>query len=163
MWDEGEGGVCHDPFMFYVCMSWSFCVIMTSSNGNIFCVTGLCAGNLSVTGELATQRPVTRRFEIFFEMRLNKRLCEAGDLRRHRAHYDVIVILVWQQKWICESSRRAYLHPSMCPSSAIHLTMTMFNKNASYRQKAIFRCMFSERSFVNGTFAPQHLPRFAKM
>ena len=31
----------------------------------------------------------------FFDLRLNKRLSnnpEAGDLRRHRAHYDVIVM-----------------------------------------------------------------------
>ena len=47
---------------------------MTSSNGNIFRVTGLCAGNSPVTGEFPTQRPVTRRFDVFFDLRLNKRL-----------------------------------------------------------------------------------------
>ena len=41
---------------------------MTSSNGNIFRVTGpLC-------GECTTQRPVTRSFDVFFDLRLNKRL-----------------------------------------------------------------------------------------
>ena len=37
-------------------------------------------------------KPVTRSFDVFFDLRLNKQLSEAGDLRRHRAHYDVIVI-----------------------------------------------------------------------
>ena len=42
--------------------------MMTSSNGNIFHVTGpLC-------GEFPAQRPVTRSFGIFFDQRLNKRL-----------------------------------------------------------------------------------------
>ena len=42
------------------------------------------------------KRPVTRSFDVFFDLRLKKRLskqCEAGDLRRQRAHYDVIVIV----------------------------------------------------------------------
>ena len=39
-----------------------------SSNGNIFRVTGpLC-------GEYTAQRPVTRSFDVLFDLRLNKRL-----------------------------------------------------------------------------------------
>ena len=34
----------------------------------------LCAGNSPVTGEFPSQRPVTRSFDIFFDLRLNKRL-----------------------------------------------------------------------------------------
>ena len=34
----------------------------------------LSAGNSPVTNELPTQRPVTRSFDVFFELRLNKRL-----------------------------------------------------------------------------------------
>ena len=48
--------------------------MMTSSNGNIFRVTGLCAGNSP--GEFPAQRPVTRSFDVFFDLRLNKRLSE---------------------------------------------------------------------------------------
>ena len=33
-----------------------------------------CAGNSPVTGEFPTQRPVTRGFDVFFDLRLNKRL-----------------------------------------------------------------------------------------
>ena len=34
----------------------------------------LCAGNSPVSGELPAQRPVTRSFDVFFDLRLNKRL-----------------------------------------------------------------------------------------
>ena len=34
----------------------------------------LCAGNSPVTGEFPAQRPMTRSFDVFFDMRLNKRL-----------------------------------------------------------------------------------------
>ena len=46
--------------------------IMTSSNGNFFCVTGHLCGEFS--GEFPTQRPVTRSFNVFFDVRLNKLL-----------------------------------------------------------------------------------------
>ena len=36
----------------------------------------LCEGNSPVSGELPAQRPVTRSFDIFFDLRLNKRLNE---------------------------------------------------------------------------------------
>ena len=52
----------------------------------------ICAGNSAVTGEFPAQRPVTRSFDVYFDLRLSKPSSEAGDLRRHRAHYDVIVI-----------------------------------------------------------------------
>ena len=48
--------------------------MMTSSNGNIFRVTGICAGNSPVSGEFPALRPVTRSFDVFFDLRQNKRL-----------------------------------------------------------------------------------------
>ena len=48
--------------------------MMTSSNGNIFRVTGPLCGEVPVTGEFPSQRPVTQRFDVFFDLRLNKRL-----------------------------------------------------------------------------------------
>ena len=52
-----------------------------------------CAGNSPVTGEFPAQGPVTRSFDVFFDLNnggVNNR--EAGDWRRHRAHYDVTVL-----------------------------------------------------------------------
>ena len=34
----------------------------------------LCAGNSPVSGEFPSQRPVVRSFDVFFDLRLNKRL-----------------------------------------------------------------------------------------
>ena len=51
-----------------------FITIMTSSNGNIFCVTGHLCGEFTVPGEFPAERPVTRSFDLFFDLRLNKRL-----------------------------------------------------------------------------------------
>ena len=68
---------------------------MTSSNGNIFRVTGPLCGEFTGPGEFPTQRPVTQSFDVFFNLRVNNgwvNNCEADDLRRQRAHYEVIVM-----------------------------------------------------------------------
>ena len=54
----------------------------------------ICAGNSPVPGEFTAQRPVTRSFDVFFDLRLNKRLSKhpwgwwfetpAWSLWRHR-------------------------------------------------------------------------------
>ena len=79
--------------------------MMTSSNGNIFRVTGPLWVNSPVTGEFPA-KPVTRSFDGFFDLHLNKRLSknngDAGDLRRNHAHYGVIVMeWIFHQKDIC--------------------------------------------------------------
>ena len=48
--------------------------MMTSSNGNIFRVTGHLCGEFNVPGEFPAQRAVTRSFDVFFDLRLNKKL-----------------------------------------------------------------------------------------
>ena len=53
-----------------------FRVMMTSSNGNIFRVTGPLYGEFTGPGEFPTQRPVTRSFDVYFDQGLNKRLCK---------------------------------------------------------------------------------------
>ena len=55
----------------------------------------LCAGNSSFTGKFPSQRPVARSFDIFFDLRLNKRLSKQSwgwwfETPSH--HYAVIVI-----------------------------------------------------------------------
>ena len=55
----------------------------------------LCAGNSPVTGEFPAKRPVTRSLMFYLIWAwingwVNNR--KAGDLRGHRAHYDVIVM-----------------------------------------------------------------------
>ena len=48
--------------------------MIRSSNGNIFRVTGHLCGEFTAPGEFLAQRPVTRSFHIFCDLRLNKRL-----------------------------------------------------------------------------------------
>ena len=57
-------------------------LMMTSSNGDFF----------RVTGPLCATRPVTWSFDVSFDLRLSKQSW-AGDLRRHRAHYYVTVVV----------------------------------------------------------------------
>ena len=56
----------------------TFCVTLlfrvTSSNGNIFRVTDPLCGEFTGPGEFPTQRPVTRSFDVFFDVLLNERL-----------------------------------------------------------------------------------------
>ena len=75
-------------------------IVMTSSNGNIFRVTGVCKGNPSVTGGFPHKGQW--RGAVMFSLncawkngQTNNR--DAGDLIRHRAHYDVTVIC---QNWV---------------------------------------------------------------
>ena len=49
-------------------------LMMTSSNGNIFRVTGPLRGNPPVTGGFPSLRLVVWGFDIYFDLRLNKRL-----------------------------------------------------------------------------------------
>ena len=48
--------------------------MMTSSNGIFSALLAICAGNSQVTGDFPAQRPVTRSFDIIFDLHLIKRL-----------------------------------------------------------------------------------------
>ena len=61
----------------------------------ISALLAICAWNSPITGEFLAQRPVTRSFDVFLicawrNAWVNNR--EAGDLGRHRARYDVVVM-----------------------------------------------------------------------
>ena len=58
--------------------------MMTSSNGNIFRVTGPLCGEF--TGEFPSQRPVTRSFDVFFDLCLNKWLSKQSWGRWFETH-----------------------------------------------------------------------------
>ena len=63
----------------------------------------ICARNSPVPGEFPTQRPVTQRFDVFFDLRLNKRLSKQSrgwwfetlsrSLWRHRNVINVDLII----------------------------------------------------------------------
>ena len=76
----------------------------------------LCAGNSPVTGGFPSQRPVTRSFDVFFDMWLNK---------RHRAHYDVIVMI----NLFSSSNFELKLHPTHVAS--FHKSKTRLGRLSS--------------------------------
>ena len=85
----------------------------------------ICAGNSPVAGEFPTQRPVTQCFDVFFDLRLNEQTNgEAGDLRRHRAHYDVTVMNIFQR--ICTG---------LCPGYIISLVVLSWSYNCPCTNK----------------------------
>ena len=70
--------------------------MMTSSNGNIFRVTGPLCGEFTGPGEFPTQGQwrgalIFSLICVWLNGWVNN--CEAGDLRRHRGHYDVNVMV----------------------------------------------------------------------
>ena len=67
-------GVCANMELCHILRDtdWKQGTMMTSSNGNISALLAICVGNSPVTGEFPTQRPATRSFDVFFDLRLNK-------------------------------------------------------------------------------------------
>ena len=58
----------------------------------------LCAGNRPVTGEFPSQRPVTRNFDVYFDLRLNKGLSKQSWgwwFETPSRQYDVTVMDKW--------------------------------------------------------------------
>ena len=93
--------------------------MMTSLNGNMFRVTGLCAGNSPatagnspVTGEFSSHRPVTRGFDVFFDLRLNRQLSKQS-----------------RRRWFETPSRSLWRHCNVVPNtdSVIRATMGSFS------------------------------------
>ena len=83
-----------DIVMYYINASGP---MMTSSNGNIFRVTGPLCGEF--TGDRWIPHTKASDAELWCFLWINGWVNnrEAGDLRRQRAHYDVIVM--YCQKW----------------------------------------------------------------
>ena len=95
----------------------------------------LCAGNSPVTGKFPTQKPVTRSFDVFFDLRLNKQLSKQSwgwfetpsrSLWRHCNDHEWI-----QSIWLQSTHTRTYASDTnyscswrlthMCGSEQVHL------------------------------------------
>ena len=78
-----------------IMQQWHFWIFRRHQMETFSALLAICAGNSPVPGEFPAQRPVTWSIDVFFELSLNKSWVnnrEAGDLRRYRTHYDVIVM-----------------------------------------------------------------------
>ena len=83
--------------------------------GTFSALLAFCAGNSPVTAELPTQRPVTRSFDVFFHMRLNRQLSKQW----RRWWFDTPPRSLWRQcnkknlalmYWITFAEITIYLH-----------------------------------------------------
>ena len=86
----------HHPHIFGVYITWWRHQMETFS-----ALLAHCAGNSPVTGEFPAQRPLTRSFNVFFDLHLIN--CwvnngEAGDLRCHHDHYDITIMMCILEK-----------------------------------------------------------------
>ena len=90
------GGIKTDETQCYLIFTGFEIYMMTSSNGNISALLALCAGNSPVTENSPHKGQwcgalMFSLICVWINGWVNNR--EAGDLRRHRAHYDVSVMI----------------------------------------------------------------------
>ena len=86
---------------------------------------GICAGNSPVSGEFPAQRPVTRSFDVFFDLRLNKRLSKqpwgwwfetpSRPLWRHRNEGRTQILSSFHE-WCCHYNSNAMVNWLYCNS-----------------------------------------------
>ena len=92
--------------------------MIAPSNGSIFRITGVLWG---ATGGFSLKRPVTRSFDVWFDLHLNKLLSKQSkrDWGRHPAHYDVTVMHA------CSNALYRYMFQQM--------SITRFVKKKNYQ------------------------------
>ena len=93
-----------------------------------FALLALCAGNSPITGEFTAQRPVTRSFDVFFDLCLNKRLSKQSWgwwfetlLRPLWRHCNARLLSLMARSWTCHLSLPDYMVPRSMDSSWISL------------------------------------------
>ena len=113
-------GLGHETMVCAVCLTmflWGLCNIGYSrwrhQMERFSALLALCARNSTVTGEFPSQRPILLSFDIFFDLRLNKRLSKQS----------------WDW-WFETPSRLLWRH---CNASEMHLSLTSFTHNVLLR------------------------------
>ena len=113
-------------------------IMMTPSNGNIFRVTGPLCGEF--TGH-RSQRPVTRNFDVFFDLHLNKRLSKQSQ----GWWFEMPSCPLWRHSnMICISDTCLYVYfrlSSMLTSLRWHIEM-LTKWPPSLLSDDIFKCIF---------------------
>ena len=101
-------------FKIQFLMDCQIYAMMTSSNGNISALLSLCAGNSPVTGEFPSQRPVTRSFDLFFDLRLKNRLSKQPRRRRFETPSGPLWRHCNMEEWILHVVYLHYIHSGTC-------------------------------------------------
>ena len=101
----------------------------------ISALLALCAGNSPVTGEFPSQRPVTRSFDVVFDLRLNKRLIK----RSRRWWFETPSRSLWRhcnernglyrtKQWICLWNIKMYV--KLLEPTTVYLKAMRFEPGA---------------------------------
>ena len=116
------------PSYLYIGNSWTGNTWWRHQMETFDASLAFCAGNWPVTGEIPARRPVTQSFGVSLICAwksgwVNNR--DAGDLRRHRAHYNVIVMMVLSY-WNSPLISRYITIPRECQKSRSVIFLTVF-------------------------------------
>ena len=113
-----------------------------------------CAGNSPVPGEFPAQRPVTRSFDAFFDLRPNKRLSKQSwgwwmetpwcSLWHHRnADVSYILCLIFYKKWCLHNGLSLWCWNQSIPLHWRHDCEVISNHQ---RFDCLLNCLFKSRS-----------------
>ena len=102
-----------------------------------FALIALCAGNSPVTGEFPSQRPVTRSFDIFFDLYLNKLLIK----RPWHRWFETPLRSIWRH---CNGPHLRPRGPMNCSQDG-HITKIPILMQISYTSTIyeIMTCLYS--------------------
>ena len=104
---------------------------MTSWNGTFSALLAICAGNSPVSGELPSQRPVTRSFDVYFDLRLDERLSKHSlGWWLETPHYDVRVMY----NTLMFHVAAVFVKYCYTTSSSLFLTLDLKYSNRAYHR-----------------------------
>ena len=113
--------------------------MMTSSNGNIFRVTGPLCGEFTGPRWIPAQRPVTRSFDVFFDLRLNKRL----SIQSWGWWFETLSCPFWRHcNGDCVDSGDCYQIQRLLPHHHFHVNTLRPRQNGRHFADDIFKCIF---------------------
>ena len=138
-WNE-IGDIYGTPSKSWMCLQPNIPVVMMTSPH----------GNIRVTGGFRSQRPVTRTFVVFFDLRLDKWLSKQSRLRwfqtRLRSlwcHYDVMTRDQQQAQSILDEVKHVSFTVSSIPLSVPEIIVRMITQFKMWRPVQIF-CHFQD-------------------
>ena len=145
-----------------------------------------CAGNSPVTSEFPAQRPVTRSFEVFFDLHLNNRFRSCSGIDKELSHvnntYSITIQILWKILFtkislLVKTSPQIYIyHDSTAVVSCAKVCSDQFPRiwiraKWNYRhiwivmEKLLIKCLPVEQSVPSYPAAhvhvvPSHVPPF---
>ena len=107
-----------------------------------FVLLDLCYGNPSVTGECPSKRPVTRCFDVFFDLHLNKRLSKQS----RRRWFETPVRSLWRQ---CNDILNYWSHDMNRPLYVMVMFTDVLAHNRSHAISNLHAVSTGTRDHIN--------------